>query len=123
MKIQIKALINLNRILFWSVLLLLARSATYSYSQCNSSAYLNTANLQCVKCQTNQIANLFQTIALSCQCNAGYIFGTNGAACTAAYSTTCNTLNSYYPIYNKDGSVSSTTAANCMPCDSTAYTN
>ena len=123
MKIQIKALINLKRILFWSALLLLVRSTSYSYSQCNSSAYLNTANLQCVACQSNQIANLYQSVAISCQCTSGYIFGTNGAACSAAFNNVCAVSNSYYPIYNTDGSVSSTTTANCIACDSTAYTN
>jgi hypothetical protein len=121
MKIQIGGHI-LEGILFLSILLAPALCAAYSYSPCNTSAYLNPANLQCLTCPTNQVANSYQLLPISCQCSAGYTSSTNGAACTAAFTSTCATTNSYYPIYNLDGSLN-TGSDNCVACSSSGYAN
>lgn len=111
-----------NDILLIFLLLSLVNASAYSYSPCSSTSYLNSANLQCSSCLTNQIPNLYQVIATSCQCNAGYLQTKNNAACTAAFSSTCATSNSYYPIYTASGTTNSGTS-NCQACSSAAYTN
>lgn len=122
MKIQISQPSNPNKPLLLSYLLVLSLTAAYNYSSCNSSYYFNPANLACVSCQNNQIANSYQTVPTACQCSPGYLPATNGTACTAAFTTNCTTNNSYYPIYNINGS-SSNSAANCLACAANAYTN
>ena len=79
-----------------------ALCAAYSYQECNSSYYLNTAELSCQACSTNQIANTYQDVAISCHCANGFIVGTN-AACTAVNSTVCNIANSYFSVYGLNG--------------------
>lgn len=115
-------IIRTQNILLLCLLLILAESTAYSYSSCNTTGFLNTANLQCKPCQNNQISNSYQTIPIACQCAPGYSLATNGAACTAAFSTTCSISNSYYPIYGRTGTVNTGTA-NCVACSSDAYSN
>lgn len=120
MKIQISNLSKLYTLFFFTLLITTSLTASYTYSSCNSSYYLNTANLACVTCPNNQIANTYQVVPISCQCSSGYMPSTNGA-CTAANTSTCSTTNSYYPIYNRDGS--SNSAANCAACSTNSYVN
>ena len=102
--------------------LVLAHSSAYTYSACSTSTYLNVANLQCSSCLANQIANTYQIISTSCQCSPGYLQATNNAACTAVFSSTCSTANSYYPIYTTTGTTNTGTS-NCQACSATAYSN
>lgn len=96
-------------------------ATAYSYSECNSSSYLNTADLQCDVCGANQIANRYQTVPVNCQCENGYRVGTNGT-CSAAFTASCATNNSYYSIFAEDGSATTGTS-NCTVCDGSAYAN
>ena len=112
--------------LFLTLLVLLfpaAHSAAYTYSSCNSTAVLNPANLACTGCPSNQVPNLYQSIATSCQCSPGYSLPTNpnAAACSPAFTTACATPNSYYPVYGLGGSAAS--PANCLACSSVAFAN
>jgi hypothetical protein len=120
MKIQISNLSKFKTVLCFSLIWTSTLSASYTYSQCNSSYYLNTANLACVTCPNNQIANTYQVVPTACQCSVGYIPSTNGA-CSVANTSSCSTSNSYYPVYNRDGS--SNSAANCLACAGNAYVN
>jgi hypothetical protein len=120
MKIQIRNLSKVYTLFLITLLFANSLSAYYTYSNCNSSYYLNTANLACVSCPNSQIANTYQTVPTACQCSSGHMPSINGA-CTAANTSTCSITNSYYPIYNRDGS--SNSAANCVACSSNAYTN
>jgi hypothetical protein len=95
----------------------------YSYSTCNSTSYLNTANLQCTQCSTNQIANSYQVIPVNCQCAVGYVVGNNNV-CNLINSNNCITTTTYYPLYTVTGDVNSgVSSAACSPCDSSAYAN
>ena len=107
-----------------SLLLAPVSSAAYAYSSCNSSSSRNPANLACTACPSNQIANLYQAIPISCQCSAGHALSSNpnSNACTAAFSSACSTSNSYYPVYTLAGTAASGTA-NCLACGSSAYSN
>lgn len=116
------AIITGRDILLVCCLLVLATPAAYTYSPCNSSSFLNTANLQCYSCLSNQVANSYQVIATSCQCSPGYLVATNNAACTAVFSSTCSISNSYYPIYTINGNTNTGTS-NCLACSSDAYAN
>jgi hypothetical protein len=109
-------------ILLVCCLLVLATPATYAYSSCNSTSFLNTANLQCYSCLSNQVANSYQVVATSCQCSPGYQVATNNAACTAVFSSTCSISNSYYPIHTLNG-ITNTGTSNCIACSSNAYAN
>jgi hypothetical protein len=105
-------------------LITLVSCSFYSYSACNSTSYLNTANLQCNQCSNNQIANTYQIIPINCQCAIGYVVANNNT-CSQINSNTCGTNTTYYPLYTITGDVSSTvsTAAACSSCANTAYTN
>jgi len=120
MKIQISNLSKLHNLFLVTFFIATCLSASYTYASCNSSYYLNTANLACVTCPNNQIANTYQIVPIACQCSSGYMPSTNGA-CTAANSSTCSITNSYYPIYNRDGS--SNSVANCLKCSNNSYAN
>lgn len=97
------------------------KAASYNYSQCTAKAYLNTANLKCVNCPANQIANTYQSIATACQCAIGFSPSGNGA-CSSLTSATCgSTTNTYYPVYSLSGSFSS--VSSCASCAGNAYTN
>ena len=116
---------SISFLLLISLLFSLTNSAAYTYSTCLATEFLNSANLSCTTCPTNQISNLYQTVATACQCQAGYRLpvDANVAACTAAFTTACATpLTSYYAIYNLDGSATTGTA-NCIACSSTAFPN
>lgn len=102
-------------------LIFYANTASYSYSSCNSTSYLNTANLQCIQCPTNQIANTYQIIAEACQCSSGFVPNGNGL-CTSIMSTKCGDTNNYYPIYSINGAYSSGISS-CTSCASNARTN
>ena len=125
-KIQMKAhLIKVTNIITFAFFISLAYSAAYSYSTCPTTSYLNSANLACVACPTNQISNNYQTVATACQCQPGYRLPSNPNinACTQAFSTTCSAATtSYYPLLNIDGSATTGTA-NCIACTSTSYPN
>jgi hypothetical protein len=41
------------------VLAQLAVASFYNYSACGAMSYLNAANLKCISCPTNQIANTY----------------------------------------------------------------
>jgi hypothetical protein len=109
----------------WALLLSLwvlgASGASYSYAPCNGSSWLSPADLSCKACLSNQLANSYQTVPVACQCAAGYVPAVDGAVCTAAFSATCATPNSYFPIFGTDGSYSA--SANCLPCSATASAN
>jgi len=95
----------------------------YSYSACNSTSYLNTANLQCTQCSTTQIANSFQIIPINCQCAVGYVVG-NSNACTQINTNLCTTTTTYYPLYTITGDVNAAvSSAGCSTCASNAYAN
>ena len=119
---------NLSQIKFlitFALLLFFGHSAAYTYSTCLVTEYLNTANLACTACPTNQMSNNYQTVATACQCQAGYRLPSdpNANACTAAFSTICATPStSYYPLLTKVGA-STTGTANCIACAATAYPN
>ena len=119
MKIQISNFRSLQQLLLSTALITVTLSSAYNYSSCNSTSYLNAATLACISCQSNQISNSYQTVAISCQCAGGYL-PANGA-CAAAFTSPCATNNSYYPIYNRDGS--SNSPADCLPCAANASVN
>lgn len=123
MKIQISNLFSLTQLLLISTLYILTLSAAYNYSACNSTYYFNPANLACLSCQNNQVANSYQTIPIACQCSSGYLPLVNGTGCTSASTLSCQINNSYFPIYNRDGSINTTTAANCVACADKSYVN
>lgn len=114
---------KLGIVICWLAMVSLVEGAAYAYSSCGSSSALNPANLACNACPSNQVSNLYQTVPMSCQCSAGYTLASNpnSNACTAAFTTTCTTSNSYYPVYALTGSAAST--ADCLACSSVAYTN
>ena len=100
-------------------LLIIVSSTSYSYSPCATTAYLNTANLQCVSCKANQVANSYQTVASVCQCSRGYSASGNGG-CSAISPTCSYSTNSYSLVYSLNGD-SGTNA--CASCASNAYLN
>lgn len=102
-----------------AALIVIASAASYSYSPCATNTFLNAANLQCVPCTSNQVANTYQTVPSVCQCSLGYTASGNGA-CTAI-STACSYTASYSLLYSLNGDYSG--AGTCLPCASTAYAN
>ena len=103
----------------------LVKGATYSYTACLITQYLNTANLLCTSCPANQNSNSYQGVATACQCQAGYRQPTdpNVNACTAAFTTACTSpTTNYYPVLSTDGS-STVGTANCVACASTSFPN
>ena len=105
-----------------TLLIVQINSATYNYSTCNSTSYLNPAAFQCTNCLTNQIPNTYQTIPMACQCSPGYVMPTNAAACTQGFSTACTTTalsTSIYPLFSLAGVAQASVA--CTACASTAY--
>jgi len=113
--------------MFRTILLLkfitLISCSFYSYSACNSTSYLNTANFQCTQCSTKQIANSYQVIPISCQCAIGYVVG-NSNTCTQINTNLCTTTTTYYPLYTITGDVNATvSSAACSTCASNAYAN
>jgi hypothetical protein len=96
--------------------------ASYLYSACGSNGYLNTANIQCKSCPTNQIANTYEAIATVCQCAVGYTPSGNGA-CTSISSNICGSSNNnFYPIYLLNGD-NSGNGGTCTTCAANAYPN
>lgn len=112
------------RVLLLCKLIGLVCSSFYSYSACNSTSYLNTANLQCTQCSNNQTANTYQTIPIICQCAIGYVVGDNNI-CSQINGNTCGTNSTFYELYTITGDVSSsvTNATACSSCASNAYAN
>jgi len=116
------------RRLLLSILVLLSllsgqvNTAAYTYSNCNSSSSRNPASLACTSCPSNQVRNNYQTVPMSCQCLAGYSLPSNpnANACTASFTTTCATSNSYYPVYDLTGAA---TSGDCVACGASAYSN
>jgi hypothetical protein len=102
-----------------TILVLQTAATSYSYSSCSSSTYLNTANLQCIACPANQIANTYQTVASACQCSIGYAASANGA-CTPINPSCSYSSNNYTLLYSLNGNVGDST---CSSCALTAYTN
>lgn len=102
-----------------TILILQTAATSYSYSSCSSSTYINTANLQCTACPSNQIANTYQTVASACQCSIGYAASANGA-CTAITPSCSYSSNSFTAMYGLNGDVGTNT---CASCALTAYTN
>ena len=110
-----------------TILLLMPQieSAAYSYTACLITQYLNSANLLCTTCPTNQEKNNYQGVATACQCQAGYRqpIDPNANACVAAFTTTClSPTTNYYPVLSTDGS-STVGTANCVACSSTSFPN
>jgi hypothetical protein len=95
-------------------------AASYNYTPCASSAYLNATNLNCVSCPANQIANSYQSVPIACQCAVGFSPNGNGA-CSAMTGTCGSSSNTYYPLYSPSGSVNSVNS--CGSCAANAYTN
>lgn len=104
-----------------AVFLLQVGATFYNYTTCGSKSYLNAANLQCVNCSSNQIANTYQSVSMACQCAVGYTPSGNGA-CSSISNVTCGASTStYYPLYSLSGITNTVTS--CMPCAANAYTN
>lgn len=102
-------------------LILQVAPASYSYSSCPAKYYLNTANLQCVACPTNQISNNYQSVPIACQCATGYTPSTNGG-CTLL-NTACGTNGlTYNPVYQLNGDVTGG-GSTCSSCAATAKAN
>ena len=123
-KIQMKTkTISIFAIIIIATLFVCGHSAAYAYSTCQATEYLNSANLACTACPTNQISNNYQNVAIGCQCLPGYRLPTdpNANACTSAFTTACSSVQ-YYPLLNIDGSATSGSVT-CVACASTSYPN
>ena len=94
----------------------------YTYSACDPSSALNSANLACSPCPTNSIANNYQAVATSCQCAAGFLRSGSGACSLGSVSTCGSASNNFYPFYLISGDMNSA-ATTCTPCGLTAFTN
>ena len=111
---------RLNLILF---LLIVANSASFSYSPCSTNQILNIKDLSCSSCPTNQIPNPTQNIPTSCICAKGY-YPTTNHTCNLIISSGTNCSNtSFYQIFGKDGSISSLPLSSCSSCAANAYPN
>lgn len=80
--------------LFLFLLLVAVHSAAYSYSACPASRF-NPANLACNTCPANQLANNYQTVAISCQCAPGFLPGSSGTCSALTYGPCLTTSNNF----------------------------
>lgn len=105
------------------VMIAIITAKKYSYSACDSSSSLNTANLACSKCPADTIPNNYQTIATSCQCAAGFLSDFNGT-CQNAITSQCASSSTfeYYPLYKINGDLT-TGSITCTPCAENAFMN